>query len=123
MSKSVKITGINYEIDEATYKYVTKKVGRLNRYLTSHARKSVFAEVKLEQVNHDHGNKYEVEIIMKIPGETITASDSTSNMLAAFDIVQTKIISQLRSYKQTKIKHIANRGIMGRFKRSFKREL
>ena len=123
MATSIKITGINYEIDEAIRKYVTKKVGHLTRYLTSHSRKSVFIEVKLEQVNHDHGNKYEVEIIMKIPGEVINASDSTSNMLAAFDIVQTKIISQLRSYKQAKIKHIGNRGIMGRFKRSFKREL
>ena len=118
-----KLNGVNYEIDDVTRKYVTKKIGRLDRYLPKHARKSVTAEVRLAQVDHDRGNKYEVEVILNVPGKTITAKDSTGNMLAAFDIVDAKLQMQLRSYKESSVMHIGQRGVMGRFKRSFAREL
>ncbi len=123
MITSIKVIGIAYEVDDTTRKYVIKRIGRLDRYLPRHARKSVSVEVKLEQVNHDHGNKYQAEVIMNLPGELITAKDSTSNMLAAVDIVEAKVRTQLRVYKQTNIAHIGNRRIMSRFKQSFKREL
>jgi putative sigma-54 modulation protein len=123
MITSIQITGISYEVDDSTNKYAIKRIGRLDRYLPRHARKTVSAEVKIEQVNHDHGNKYQVEAIIMVPGKIVTAKDSTSNVLAAIDIVEAKIQAQLRDYKQASIAHIANRGVMGRFKRSFKREL
>lgn len=123
MITTIQVTGIAYEVDENTHKYVIKRIGRLDRYLPRHARKTVSAEVKLEQVNHAHGNKYQVEVILDVPGKIITAKDSTSNILAAVDIVDAKIQAQLRDYKQATIAHIGNRGVMSRFKRSFKREL
>ena len=55
--------------------------------------------MKLREVNKDHGNKYEVEVILQVPGRTITASDTTMNMMAAVDIVEAKLIGQLRRYK------------------------
>ncbi|HPF31288.1 MAG TPA: ribosome-associated translation inhibitor RaiA [Candidatus Saccharibacteria bacterium] len=122
MITSIQVTGIAYEIDEPTKKYVMKKVGKLDRYLPRHARKSVSAEVKLSQVNRDFGNKYEAEIIMQIPNKIIVAKDSTSNILAAVDIVEAKIKTQLKEYKEATIAHIGNRGVLSRFKRSFKRE-
>lgn len=123
MITSVNITGISYEVDDNTRKYVMKRVGHLDRYLPKHARKSVSADVKLEQVNHSHGNKYEAEIILNLPGGKVAARDSTGNILAAVDIVEAKIKSQLSDYKQENIAHIGKRGIMGRFKRSYEREL
>lgn len=123
MAITTQITGIAYEVDDATRKYVTKRLAYLYRYLPKHARKSVSAKVRLEQVNHDHGNKYEVEINLNVPNKTITAKDSTLNIIAAIDIVEAKILSQLKEYKQTTVSHIGRRGVMGRFKRSFKREL
>ena len=123
MIKSIEITGIKYDLDETTKQYVNKKIGRLDRYLPRHARKSVTAEVKLKQVNLDHGNKYEAEIVLFVPDKILTATDSTSNMLAAVDIVESKIVSQLRKYKQSTIAHVGRRGVMSRFKRSYSREL
>lgn len=123
MITTIQVTGIAYEVDENTRKYVMKRIGRLDRYLPRHARKTVSAEVKLEEVNHDHGNKYQVEIALNLPGKIVTAKDSTSNILAAVDIVEAKIQAQLRDYKQSAIAHIGNRGVMSRFKRSFQREL
>jgi len=121
MIKSIQITGIAYKVDDITRKYVNKRIGRLDRYLPRHARDSVTAEVKIAEVNHDHGNKYEVEVIINVPNKVVTAKDSTNNKLAAIDIVEAKLQAQLRSYKQTSIGHIARRGIMSRFKRSFNR--
>ena len=124
MITSIKITGINkYSLDDTTKKYVMKKIGRLDRYLPRHARASVTAEIKLKEVNRDHGNKYEAEVILNLPEKNITAKDSTLNMLAAIDIVEAKVVAQLRKYKEASISHIGRRGVMSRFKRSYAREL
>jgi putative sigma-54 modulation protein len=123
MIKSIQMTGIAYEVDEPTRKYALKKIGSLDRYLPRHARKTVSAEIKLEQVDHSYGNKYEVEVNMIIPGKVINARDTAANILSVIDIVETKLRGQLRSYKQKTVRHISQRGVMSRFKRSFQREL
>lgn len=123
MIDSIEITGIKYHLDETTKRYVNKKIGRLDRYLPRHARSSVSADIKLKEVNREHGNKYEAEIVLMVPDKVLTAKDSTVNMLAAVDIVEAKIVAQLRKYKQATVKHIGKRGAMSRFKRSYAREL
>lgn len=122
MIEAIDISGIKYNVDETTRKYVTKKLGRLDRYLPKHARKSVTAEVKLRQVNRDHGNKYEAEIVLSVPDKKMTAKDSTVNMLAAVDIIEMKIANQLRRYKQAMLPHVGKRRVLSRFKRSYARE-
>lgn len=99
MIASIDITGIRYTVNEKTLKYVTEKVGKLDRYVPAHVRKSMSADVKLKEVNLDHGNKYEAEVIIQVPDRVITASDTTMNMMAAVDIVEAKLIAQLRKYK------------------------
>lgn len=99
MIASIDITGIKYDVNERTKKYVLSKVGKLDKYVPMHARKSMAADVKLREVNRDHGNKYEVEVILQVPDKVITAKDCTLNMLAAVDIVEAKLIAQLRKYK------------------------
>lgn len=123
MITSIQITGIAYDIDETTRKYVMKKIGRLDRYLPRHARKTASAEVVLREVNQSHGNKYEADITLNVPDKLLTAKDSTMNMLAAVDIVEAKLVSQLRKYKQMTIAHVGKRRVMSRFKRSYAREL
>ena len=99
MITSVDITGIRYQVNEKTRKYVLDKIGKLDRYAPLHARKSMAADVKLREVNKDHGNKYEVDVNVQVPGRVITAHDTTLNMMAAIDIVEAKLIGQLRKYK------------------------
>ncbi len=123
MIESIVISGVKYTPDEQTKKYVRRKVARLDRFLPRHARKSVSAEVKLKEVNRDHGNKYEAEIILNVPDKTLTAKDSTVNILAAVDIVEMKLVNQLRKYKDLHISHVGKtRGVLSRFKRSYARE-
>jgi putative sigma-54 modulation protein len=101
MIKKLELTGIHYDIDENTHKYALAKLGKLDKYMPRHARVSASAEVKLRQVNKDHGNKYEAEMILVLPDKTLVAKDSTVNMLAAIDIIEAKMIAQLGSYKTT----------------------
>ena len=122
MIEALTITGIKYDVDEKTKKYVTKKIGTLDRYLPRHARKSVKAAVRIEKIDQKDGNKYEVEIVLTVPENVITAKDTTMNALAAVDIVEAKLTGQLRKYKETRLAHVGKQGIMARFKRSFRRE-
>lgn len=122
MIQSIDIQGLKYDLDDTTKKYVMKKVGRLDRYLPRHARKSVTADVKLTQIDKPNGNKYQAEIILNVPDKRLTAKDSTMNMLAAVDIVEAKIVAQLHKYKEMTIPHVGRRGVLARFKRSYARE-
>jgi putative sigma-54 modulation protein len=117
MIASIDITGVKYNAGEQVQKYVQRRIAKLDRYLPRHARKSVTADVKLKQVNRDHGNKYEAEVILNIPDKRMTAKDSTVNMFAAIDIVEQKLINQLRKYKQASLAHVGNRRAMNRMKR------
>lgn len=117
MINAITITGIKFDLDEKTKRYVIKKIGKLDRYLPRHARKSASAEVRLREVNRDHGNKYEAEVILHVPERLLTAKDSTVNILAALDIVEAKLITQLHKYKETTIAHVGRRGVLSRFKR------
>lgn len=123
MINKISITAKKYEVDDATKKYVIKKVGRLERYLPRHARKSASAEVIISEVNRPHGNKYEVEVLVHVPNKTITAKDSTVNALAALDIVESKIVSQLHKYKLESVAHLGRRRtILSRIRRGYRPE-
>ena len=124
MIANVDITGVgSYKPDDSTKKYITKKIGTLDRLAPRHARKTLRAEVKIDEVNRDNGNKYEVEVLLFVPDRTIAAKDSTMNVLAAVDIVEAKLAAQLRKYKTENVPHLGKRGILSRFKRSYAREL
>jgi len=116
MIESIDIVGVKYIVGDKARTYVMRRIAKLDRYLPRHARKSVTADVKLRQVNRDHGNKYEAEIILNVPEKRITAKDSTGNMFAAIDIVETKLINQMRKYKDASITHVANKRLLSRAK-------
>lgn len=123
MIQSIAITGVRCSVDTQTEKYVRQKIGRLDRFLPRHARKSASAEVVLKEVNRANGNKYEAEVLLHVPDRDIAAKDSTVNMLAAVDIVEAKLAAQLRKYKDQHVGHMGKtRAILSRFKRSYARE-
>lgn len=103
MITTIDITGIKYDVNKKTHKYILEKVGKLDKFVPTHARKSMAAAVKLREVNQAHGNKYEAEVILTVPDKVITAKDTTMNMMAAIDIVEAKLIAQLRKYKDSVI--------------------
>jgi len=121
MGMHIDITGVRYTPDALTKKYVTKKIGALDRYIGRHARKTAYAEVKLKEVNRAYGNKYECDVILYLPETTINAKDSTVNMLAAVDIVEEKLRTQLKKYHDERTDHRGRHGIVSRFKNRLRR--
>ena len=86
MIKHITITGVKYELNDTTKKYVEKKIGALDRFLPRHARKSASADVKIKQIDNPGGNKYEVEVIINVPDKVLTAKDSTMNVRIFFNL-------------------------------------
>lgn len=119
MISPISITGIKYTVDDKTKSYAEQKIGKLDRFLPRHARKSASADIKLAQIDQKDGNKYEAEVILYLPEKTLTAKDSTVNVLAAIDIVEAKLQAQLAKYKE---QHSEDRGVLSKIKRSFARE-
>lgn len=104
MIKQIDIVGDGVELKDDLKKYINKKIGKLDRYMPRHARKSVHAEVKMRESRSKGNDKYMCEVLLHMPGEQITAKEKTLNMFAAVDIVETKLKNQLRKYKEQAIK-------------------
>lgn len=121
MINHIDITGVRYTPDEQTKRYARKKIGGLDRYLSRHTRKSTYITVTLKEVNRANGNKYECDVVIKLPEKTITAKDSTLNMLAAIDIVAEKLSVQLKKYHDVRKDHRRSHNLIGRLKQRIAR--
>lgn len=113
----VTLTGVKYDIDDATRRYAVKKISRLDKYMPRQARKEARADIVLSTVNRAHGNKYEVEVTITLPSKIFTANDSTVNALAAIDIVEAKLAKQLAAYKVAFKRRTGRRALMARLRR------
>jgi putative sigma-54 modulation protein len=92
----------DYKIDPELAKYIQKKIGKLDKHMKRHNRTLARADVKLKESTGKGGKKCTAEVILHIPGMKLTASESTVNMYAAVDIVETKLQNQLKKAKEKK---------------------
>ena len=103
MIENIDISGSNYKVEESFQKYVHKRIGKLDRYLPRQNRKDVGAKVVVTQVNRDHGNKYEISATLDIPGgKVLNAKEESSNVFAGVDILEAKLMGQIRRFKTEK---------------------
>ena len=109
-------SGINLELDDDIAKYIDRKVGRLDRYMPRAARSSAHAIVTIRDTGNQAGGRYECEVIIRVPGGTVTAKESTMNQFAAVDIVEAKIRNQLRRYKDAKSGAAGRNRLIRRFR-------
>lgn len=120
MINKIDISGSNYKVEDNLKKYITKKIGKLDRYLPRANKKDVVAKVVVTEVNRDHGNKYELSVAMEIPGgKVISAKDECSNLYAGIDIIEAKLTGQIRRFKLEQNPHLKKekKGLKGLFKR------
>ena len=123
MLQKFEIQGVNTTIDENLRKYVSKKIGGLDKYMSRHDRPSAHAEVMLKEGNTKDKNRYTCEVIMKLPHDTIILKESTLNLYAAVDIVEAKLKQQLQKHKDKHQNGKMYRHLFGRFNRkSFRTE-
>jgi putative sigma-54 modulation protein len=100
MVQKLEIAGERYTVDENLRKYITKKLGRLDRYLSKHARESAHLEVRLKEHRADGKKQCIASITLYLPHDTINIKESTLNMYAAIDIIQAKLKQQIQRYKE-----------------------
>ena len=119
MIQKLEINGIHMEVDADLRKYVTKKIARLDQYMSRHARASAHVEVKLKEAKAKDKKQATCEVVMYLPKEAITTKETTVNMYAAIDIVETKLKNQLKKYKAKHEKpYRLHRRVLARLKRN-----
>lgn len=117
MIKALQISGVHSQLTDEMRSYVNKKIGGLDNYIPRRARESAVAQVKLKEVKSKDKQKHECEVIMKLPGESITAHKKSTSMQAAIDGVEDNLKNQLRKYKETHRSSRFHRHVVARFKR------
>lgn len=101
MIKKLEINGIHADIDKKLHDYTLKKIGRLDRYMNRKVRESVHAEVFLKEKMIKNKKECTCEVVLHLPKDTITTKETTINMFAAVDIVETKLKNLIKKYKDT----------------------
>ena len=116
MIDKIEISGSNNKLGESFQKYAEKHLGKLDRYLPRGSKKDVIMKVVVTEVNRDHGNKYEISAAMEITGgKVIAAKDECSNIFAGIDIIEAKLMGQIRRYKLEITPHLSKKGLKNLF--------
>ncbi len=116
MIQKLEISGVHYTVDDDLKKYVTKKIGRLDLFMSAHARKSAHAEVKMKEGKAKNKRELTCEVILHLPHDTITVKETTINMYAAVDVVEAKLKTQLKRYKEKHNKERFHKRMLARIK-------
>lgn len=120
MIKKLEISAQHTKLTPELKKYITRKIGRLDRYVSRHTRESVHAEVKLKESKAKDKKQFTCAVVLHLPHEVLDAHETTINMFAAVDIVETKLKGQLKKYKDTHTNPKLHRRIIARVRRSGK---
>lgn len=99
MIEKLEINGVHFKVGDDLNKYVTKKIGNMDKYMSRHARASAHIEVKLKEALAKARKQATCEVILYLPHDTINTKETTLNMYAAVDIVEAKLKNQLKKYK------------------------
>lgn len=117
MISKLEISGVHTKVGADLRKYVTKKIGKLDRYMPKHARPSAHAEVLMKQSKFKARKQHTCEVIMYLPKETMTIKETTMNPFAAVDIVEAKLKNHLKKYKETHSSLRLHRKVLARLRR------
>lgn len=117
MIQKLEIEGIHVEVDDDLRKYVTKKIGHLDIYISPHARKSAHAVVRLKESKIKNKQERSCEVMLYLPHDTITTKETTINMYAAVDVVEQKLKNQLKKYKERHAQPRLHRRVLARLRR------
>jgi ribosomal subunit interface protein len=99
----IDVSGVHITLEDDVKKYARKKVKRLERYVPKAVREAAHANVVLKESHAKNKRQFTCEIILVLPQERITVSESTLNMFAAIDISEATLKNRLKKYKETKV--------------------
>jgi ribosomal subunit interface protein len=112
MIENTVINGVHMDVDEDLSKYVMKKIAGLDKYMSKYVKDSAHVEVWLKEAKAKDKRKLTCEVKLTLPKEILMTSETTLNIYAAVDIVETKLKNQILKYKQlhstSRIRHRIN---------------
>lgn len=117
MIKRLEITGKKTKVTPDLQKYITRKIGKLDRYLPRRARESAHAEVIMKESSSKGKKTYTCEVILKVPQDTITVTQATINPFAAIDIAEDTLKNRIRKYKDTHGTQRMHKKVLARMRR------
>ena len=118
MIEKIEITGNDYKVEEPLKRYVDKRIGKLDKYLPKGYKKDVVCKVVVEEIGKGKGDKYELSVAMELTGgKVIAARDECTNVFAGVDLVEAKLMGQIRRYKLEVQPHRQKRGLKSLFKK------
>mgnify|MGYP000936512525 CR=1 FL=1 len=117
MINKLEITGVHFSVDADLKKYATNKIGRLDKYLPRKSRESAHAEVFLKESKSKDKKECTCEVVLYLPQGKIATKESTMNMYAAIDIVETKLKNQIKKYKDTHGVNKLHKRVLSKLKR------
>ncbi len=117
MIEKLEISGVHTKVTPELQKYITKKIGKLDRFLPKHARESAHAEVTLKETKAKNKKECVCEVVLYLPHDTIMTKEATLNMFAAVDIVEAKLKNQLKKYKEKHSTFKLHRRVLARIRR------
>lgn len=117
MLQKFEITGVHTEINENLRKYITKKLGKIDRYLPKPARASAHLEVRLKESHIDGKMLSTCDVTLHMPHDTIKMKESTLNMYASVDVIQAKLKQQIERYKESRTDGKRQRRLFARSRR------
>ena len=92
----VMVHGRNVDVTDYVKEYVTKKVGKLERYLPQ------IGEVRAEltqNMTRSANDRYTAQVTIWANGQILRAEEATSDIFASIDATVDKISSQIRRFK------------------------
>ena len=118
MIEKIEVNGNDYKVEEPLRKYVQKRIGKLDRYLPRGSKKDIVVKAVVRGIGSGKNNKYEITVAMEIPGgKVIAAKDECTNVFAGVDLVEAKLMGQIRRYKLEMQPHRQKRGLKGLFRK------
>lgn len=119
MIEKIEIQGNKYKIEESFKQYVIKRISKLDRYLPKHNKNDVVASIVVSEVSRPHSNKYEISATLNITGgKVISAKDECSNVFAGIDLIEAKLVGQIRRYKLESTPHLRRFFLKNLFKKN-----
>lgn len=101
MLQKVEITGVHTVPDDQIKDYLENCINKLERYIPKHARKSAHVNARLIESRAQGDKKCTAEVTMYLPHGAIVATESKQIMTEAIDLVEGKLVAQLKKYKET----------------------
>ena len=101
MIQNLEFHAVHTELNADLKDYITRKIGNLDKYVSPPARRSFHVEVYAKENKKHAQEQFEFEVVAHLPKETIRIRESTVNMQAAVDIVESKLKQALIRYKDT----------------------